>query len=98
LKIRFAAPASAQAARIDWRRENRPAAGETFVQELEEARRLLETTLELGTPYQARKGRLIRRLLLRRSRNHLYYEIDYALGAVLILAVWGAPTGREPKL
>lgn len=63
-----------------------------------EARRLLASTPELGTPYVERRGVLVRRVLLRRSENHLYYEIDRTAGIVMILAVWGAPKGHGPKL
>jgi len=35
---------------------------------------------------------------MRRTRNHLYYEVDDDREMVVVLAVWGAPRGRRPKL
>jgi len=81
-----------------WWRENRPAAPGLFAQELADARRLLTATPELGSPYVERGGVLIRRLLLRKSQNHVYYEVDRTAGVVMILAVWGAPRGEGPAL
>lgn len=63
-----------------------------------EARRLLANTPEMGSPYAEREGVLVRRVLLRKTRNHVYYEIDRANGVVMIIAVWGAPKGEGPKL
>ena len=56
-----------------------------------EARALLAATLEVGSPYIERRGVLVRRLLLPRSRQHVYYEVTRENDAVVILAVWGAP-------
>jgi hypothetical protein len=55
-------------------------------------------TPEMGPPYVERQGVVVRRVLLPKTRNHIYYEIDRENGVVMILAVWGAPKGRAPKL
>lgn len=52
----------------------------------------------MGSPYVEREGVVVRRVLLRKTRNHVYYEIDRANGVVMIIAVWGAPKGEGPKL
>jgi hypothetical protein len=52
----------------------------------------------MGSPYVERQGVLVRRVLLRKTRNHVYYEIDHANGVVMIIAFWGAPKGEGPKL
>ncbi len=97
--VRISAPAQNHANEIDrWWRANRPSASGLFADELAEARSLLATTPELGSPYVERQGVLVRRVLLLRSRNHVYYEIDRALGVVMIVAVWGAPKSEGPKL
>jgi hypothetical protein len=41
---------------------------------------------------------VVRRLLLPKSQQHVYYVIDEALGAVVIYTIWGARRGRGPKL
>lgn len=99
VKTRLTGPARRQADRIDRRwRENRAAARDPFARELAEARALLEETPELGTPYTERQGVLVRRILLPGTHQHVYHEVDRERGAVMILAVWGAPRGRAPKL
>lgn len=81
-----------------WWRENRPAAPGLLAQELADARRLLATTPELGAPYVERGDVLVRRLLLRKTQNHVYYEIDRAARVVVIIALWGAPKSEGPTL
>ena len=99
MKVRISDPAMQQARAIDrWWRANRPAAPTLFAHEMAEARRMLAKTPELGSPYVERLGVVVRRVLLRKSQNHVYYEIDRVNGVVMILAVWGAPKGRGPKL
>lgn len=99
MKVRIAGPAREQARAIDrWWRANRPAAPKLFAQEVAEARRLLSSTPDMGSPYVDRQGVLVRRVLLRKTRNHVYYEIDHANGVVMIIAVWGAPKGEGPTL
>jgi plasmid stabilization system protein ParE len=99
VKVRIAGPAKEQARSIDrWWRANRPAAPLLFAHEMAEARRLLASTPEMGSPYVEREGVVVRRVLLRKTRNHVYYEIDRANGVGMIIAVWGAPKGEGPKL
>ena len=99
MKTRLTAPASQQANRIDrWWRENRADARGLFARELAEARALLAETPYVGIPYTERQGVLVRRLLLPRTQQHVYYEVNREDDAVMILAVWGAPRGRGPAL
>jgi hypothetical protein len=65
---------------------------------LDAARRFIAETPELGSPYVERHGALVRRVLFPKTRNHVYYEIDRKNDIVMILAAWGAPKGRGPKL
>jgi hypothetical protein len=53
---------------------------------------------EIGTPYLERQSTVVRRVLLSKTKNHLYYTLDRTEGVVMILAVWGAPRGQGPKL
>lgn len=99
MKTRLTGPARQQADRIDrWWRENRPAARDLFARELAEARALLAATPEMGSPYAERQGVLVRRTLLPKTHQHVYYEVDRENDLVMILAVWGAPRGRGPRL
>lgn len=99
MKVRISAPAKVQSRAISaWWRKNRQAAPKLFAQEMAEARRLLSRNPELGAPYVERDGVLVRRILLRNTRHHVYYEIDRPNGVVMILAAWGTPKGGEPPL
>lgn len=98
MRVLIAAPAREQAENIDrfWR-DHRPESPNLFARELDRARRLLTATPEIGAPYVARDGVLVRRLLLRRTRNHVYYTVDRAAGIIMIIAVWGTPKRKPPS-
>jgi len=99
VKTRFAGPARLQAQRIDrWWRANRPSARDLFARELVEAMERIAATPEVGSPFCERQGLVVRRVLLSRTSHHLYYEIDRENGMATVLAVWGTPRGRGPKL
>jgi plasmid stabilization system protein ParE len=93
--VEFADEASADAARIDaWWRTNRRAAPDLFTKELERALLALEDNPALGLRYEPKPG--VRRLLLRRTRYHIYFiEEPHRL---LVVAIWGANRGRGPAL
>jgi plasmid stabilization system protein ParE len=96
LRVEFSEEARAQVRAIDtWWRANRPAAPDLFARELENAVMALERTPTLGTRYEA-GSRSVRRLLLRRSHHHLYF--DERAHEISVLAVWSAHRGRGPKL
>jgi len=86
-----------------WWRQHRPAAPELFTQELASAfDRLADNPLagpgyvgvvaEVGPDYE------VRRLLLRRSRYHVYYHFAPDLDRVDVLAVWHTSRGHGPEL
>jgi plasmid stabilization system protein ParE len=99
VKTRLSLSARRQADQLDrWWRRNRAATAGLFARELAEAREMLAHTPELGTVYAERRGAVARRVLLPKTKNHVYYEVDRASGMVTVLAVWGAPRVRGPKL
>lgn len=81
-----------------WWVENRPAVPALFLDELAEAEGLLRRTPTIGTVYGAHKSRVVRRVLLTRTNHHLYYRYRDDRDEVIVLAVWGAPRERGPKL
>ncbi|MGH7438618.1 MAG: hypothetical protein ACRENE_23260, partial [Polyangiaceae bacterium] len=98
MKTRLAAPARKQATSLHrWWRKNRRASPDLFARELEAARKFIASTPELGTVYVERNGTVVRRVLMPKTRNHVYYEIDREHRVAIILAVWGAPKERGPK-
>jgi plasmid stabilization system protein ParE len=77
-----------------WWRENREKAPELFEEELGLAFAMLEDSPGIGKRYPGHPG--VRRLLLRSTRNHVYYveEVD----RILVVAVWGAVRAAGPDL
>ena len=86
-------PADACGARVV-ARENRLAAPELLDQELRSVLAVIAAAPTLGAP--ARDAHLVgvRRILLRRTRYHVYYRVDVAAGRLEILALWHAR--RQP--
>jgi hypothetical protein len=90
-EVRVASRAEGQIrAASAWWREHRPAAPQVFALEVADALDLLEVTPTIGVHYAQRDGRTIRRLLLPRSRYHLYFTHDEAADVVEVRAVWQA--------
>ena len=49
-------------------------------------------------PYGERRGVVIRRWLMGRTQQHVYYVADVENAVITVLRVWGARRGRGPKL
>jgi plasmid stabilization system protein ParE len=99
VKLRFSGPARRQASDIDtWWRENRPSSPDLFARELRDARLMLEGAPESGTPYSVPGDRSYRRVVLRRTKAHLYYFLDHENGHIEVAAVWSMYRGRGPTL
>jgi plasmid stabilization system protein ParE len=97
MRVRFTPDAAAQAGQIDaWWREHRTAARDLFARELAEARILISTSPKIGSVYEVVDEEFVRKIFLPRTRHHLYYKHDAE--EIVVLAVWGAPRGRGPKL
>ena len=99
MKIRFTSRARQRAGIVaTWWRANRVRTPDLFEQELEEAVINLTTQPELGRPYETIRGKLVRRLLLPKTEQHVYYGVDDLTETVIVYTVWGARRGRRPKL
>ena len=80
----------------DWWRRHRTAAPDLFLDELEAAFALIGSAPNVGHPYRRSPVAGTRRVLLARTRYHVYYA---PLGAqVVVLAVWHARRGSGPPL
>ena len=98
-RVGFSRTADAHVESIEsWWRENRPAAPDMFSRELEAAVSLLENSPLIGKAYPQAPVPEVRRLLIGRSRYHLYWEVDVTTRSVTILAVWYAGRGSGPRL
>jgi plasmid stabilization system protein ParE len=99
VKLRITPRAQSQArARRAWWTEHRAAAPSLFDEELEQTLRLISETPEVGLRWPTARNPELRRLLMPKTHNHVYFYVDRAGAAVVILAVWGAARGRSPKL
>lgn len=97
LQVRLVPRAARQARRIDqWWRENRTASRELFTSELAAAIESLAAAPELGSRYELSSVPGIRRVLLRATQFHVYYDLDGT--TVWILAIWSCRRGRSPPL
>jgi len=90
--------AARAAERIDARwREHAENPG-AFAVELLEAVDRLESSTTPGSPYPTAKHPALRRILMPKSRCHIYFEIDDASEAIQILHIWDGRRERPPKL
>lgn len=80
-----------------WWRKNRLAAPHLFEKEMDAALEGLLAAPESGQPYEVPGARPVRRVLLRRCRYHLYYEVDEGKGELIVLTVWHT-SRRAPRL
>jgi plasmid stabilization system protein ParE len=82
-----------------WWAQNREKAPHLFVEELATiVAKLRNGADDERQQYAARGGRIIWRLLMPRTRNHVYYRLNEAAGDVEILVVWNAVAGTTPDL
>jgi plasmid stabilization system protein ParE len=99
MRVFFTPEAERQAEEMDaWWRAHRPKAPGLFARELAELRDLLAGSPTLGVRYRSRTGREVRRILMPKTRSHAYFELDEQLEAIVVLAIWGAPRRRGPRL
>jgi plasmid stabilization system protein ParE len=99
VKVRFSPRAQRRVKLVvTWWRKNRPSAPTLFRDELEAVIEMLRSQPMLGAEYQVRGGEILRRTLLKRSAQHVYYSVDEANDVIVIYSVWGARRGRGPKL
>ncbi len=98
MSLRFTPSAVSEAKRMKtWWRRNRPAAPDAFDQELNTALDRIVQAPGLGKLYeQGDLGVPVRRVLLPKTLNHVYYAMDG--DDVVVLSVWGAVHDRGPNL
>lgn len=80
-----------------WWRANR-AAAELFIDEFTQTLELLTSTPEVGQAYRVARGKLIQRVLMKKTGCHVYYFHDREHDLVEIHSVWGARRERGPTL
>jgi plasmid stabilization system protein ParE len=97
LTVVFQRRATREIEEIDaWWRLNRPSAADLFLTELERMLSAIAMMPRLGTPAQSQRVKGVHRILLRRTRYHVFYRTR---GDTLeVLAVWHAERGAGPGL
>jgi plasmid stabilization system protein ParE len=80
----------------EWWRTNRDAK-ELFTDEFEQALERLAANPEVGQAYRSTRGKLVQRVLMKKTRCHVYYFHDRANDTVEVYTVWGAHRERGPK-
>jgi plasmid stabilization system protein ParE len=88
-------PEQAQAIRAWWI-DNRPAAPDLFVDELGAAIRKLGAVPHSGARYEATSLREMRRVLMPRTRYHVYYTVDDDSRLVRVHSIWHTSRGQAP--
>ncbi|MBX3224455.1 MAG: hypothetical protein KF795_28320 [Labilithrix sp.] len=97
MRFRFTPRAEAEAEREQaWWREHRPDAPEVFANELAQAIGQIVRRPTAGAIYPSTFPDVVRRVLLTKTRNHVYFTVHE--DEIVILSVWGAPRRRGPKL
>jgi plasmid stabilization system protein ParE len=81
-----------------WWAKNRPAAPDLFAREFRDTLEHIRTTpgSGIGWPTPRRPG--LRRILMARTQNHVFFLLDDETQTIHVLAVWGAVRERSPKL
>jgi hypothetical protein len=97
MRILFTPEAEEQAEYCDtWWRRNRLGSPDLFAQELAQAKVLLQKAPDIGSIYATIDDVVFRRLLMRKTRHHLYYVLVPDKDCLTIHSVWGAPREQGP--
>jgi plasmid stabilization system protein ParE len=80
-----------------WWRQHRDTK-ELFVDEFAATIELLSAASEAGQRYRRARGKLIRRMLMRKTRCHVYYFYDRERDLVEVHSIWSGRRKRGPTL
>jgi plasmid stabilization system protein ParE len=95
----FSPQARAQLEAIQaWWHQHRQSSADLLVQELTAVLRHLQRSPYLGKIYEPRGAQPVRRILLNRTRYHLYYRPDDTARKIYIDAIWYAGRGQAPPI
>lgn len=97
LQVFYQRRAERDASRISaWWRANRNAAPDLFIDELEQTIRTIADAPLLGAVINREDLLSTRRKLMPRTQFFVYYRVDGE--DLLILAIWHAARGRQPRV
>jgi plasmid stabilization system protein ParE len=99
VKLRIGKRAQRQAERIDeWWAEHRPEAPALFSDELQLVFEVICERADAGIAWPTTRRPKLRRILMPRTENHVYFQVDDDGETVYVLSIWGGPRGTTPKL
>lgn len=99
MKLRIGKRAQRQAERIEeWWVEHRPEASTLFIDELERVFEAICERPDAGISWPTARRPKLRRILMPRTENHVYFQSDDDGETVYVLSIWGGPRGTTPKL
>jgi plasmid stabilization system protein ParE len=81
-----------------WWAENRPAAPDLFAREFRGTLDEIRMMPGAGIAWPTLRRPTLRRILMPRTENHVYFRVDEKTQTVHVLVVWGAPRGTTPRL
>jgi plasmid stabilization system protein ParE len=82
----------------EWWVANREACPLMLMEEFDRCLSLLESSPAAGSRFYGSRVPGVRRLVMRRTKHHVYYLYDEPSAIVYVLAVWGAPKVGYPVL
>jgi hypothetical protein len=100
VKTRLAEPAKKTARAMHaWWKTHRQKAPKLFAEELQVVRWRIEQKPDLGQVYAVRGGGVVvRRILMEKTRTHVFYEVMESEQVIMIVALWGAVKETGPNL
>jgi plasmid stabilization system protein ParE len=81
-----------------WWAKNRLAAPELFARELRDTLEHIRTQPGSGVGWPTARRPTLRRILMPRTQNHIFFLVNEKDQTVDVLAIWGAPRDRMPPL
>ncbi len=96
MNLRISARARREARRIDERWRAQADRRQLFVEEFEVALTQIRAEPNTGTPYDAATSVSVRRTRLPKTDYFVYYTVQAE--EIVVLALWSARRGRQPKL
>ncbi len=98
MRVKLSKRAENEVGRIDTRWRVGADHPDVFLVEVEQAVEFLETVSTPGTPCPTKKRPQLKRILLEKSKCHVYFVIDEKRELLTVVDVWNGQRGRPPKL
>jgi len=99
VRIEFSPDALAQIRAVhDWWQIHRPAAPELLREELAAALEIIRSSPNAAKAYPFAAIPGLRRLLMSRTRYHIYFTVHEQRALIFVHALWHASRGHGPKL